>query len=99
MHLQVIQILDLDNPDLLESLVGLTWKGTLNDANQNNSFIICQKKDIDDKLKWSYSKVRDGIYVMTGGSAHRNMHVLKQIIEAYKVPKDEFYLSVKVKEI
>ena len=96
--LQVIQILDQDNPDLLESLVGLTWKGTLNDANQNNSFIICQKKDIDDKLKWSYSKVRDGIYVMTGGSAHRNMHVLKQIIEAYKVPKDEFYLSVKVKE-
>ena len=96
--IKLINILDQDSPERLTKLVGLNWKGTYEKPNPNNSLIICDKQDIDEKIKWHYAEVRDGIYVMVGGSATTIMHVLKVLIDAYNINQDDFCISVRAKK-
>lgn len=96
--LKVLQILDQDDPDRLEKLVGLTWKGTFEDSNANNNLIICHKDDIAKKGEWHYGLVKDGIYVMVGGSSDNIMHVIKQLLDAYGIDEDNFSVSVRAEE-
>ena len=85
-------------PERITKLVVLNWKGNYNKQNPNNSLIICDKQDIDEKIKWHYAEVRDGIYVMVGGSATTIMHVLKVLIDAYNINQDDFSISVRAKK-
>lgn len=96
--IKLINILDQDSPERLTKLVGLNWKGTYEKLNPNNSLIICDKQDIDEKIKWHYAEVRDGIYVIVGGSATTIMNVLKVLIDAYNINQDDFSISVKAKK-
>lgn len=95
---QVIQILDQDDPERLGKLIGLTWKNNFNKPNSNNSVVICHKEDIKPTMAWRFSEIRDGIYVMVGGSAWTIMRVLKLLIDAYQIDEKEFSISVKAKK-
>lgn len=57
--------------------------------------MICYREDIEDKMEWHYAEVRDGIYVMVGGSAATIMHVLKELIDAYNIDEKDFSISVR----
>lgn len=46
-------------------------------------------------MEWHYAEVRDGIYVMVGGSAATIMHVLKELIDAYNIDEKDFSISVR----
>ena len=93
--IKLINILDQDDPTRLEKLVGLTWKGDFGFFNSNNRLVICHKEDIDAKMEWHYAEVRDGIYVMVGGSASTIMHVLKELIDVYDIDEKDFSISVR----
>ncbi len=96
--IKLINILDQDNPSRLVKLVGLNWKGNFDSPNANNKLIICRKEDIDNKIKWHYAEVRDGVYVMVGGPAATIMHVLKELIDFYDINENDFSISVRAKK-
>lgn len=96
--IKLINILDQDDPSRLVKLVGLNWKGNFDSPNANNKLIICRKEDIDNKIKWHYAEVRDGVYVMVGGPAATIMHVLKELIDFYDINENNFSISVRAKK-
>lgn len=96
--IKLINILDQDDPSRLVKLVGLNWKGNFDSPNANNKLIICRKEDIDNKIKWHYAEVRDGVYVMVGGPAATIMHVLKELIDFYDINENDFSISVRAKK-
>ncbi|MDK8273153.1 DUF262 domain-containing protein [Lactobacillus crispatus] len=96
--IKLINILDQDDPSRLVKLVGLNWKGNFDSPNANNKLIICRKEDIDNKIKWHYAEVRDGVYVMLGGPAATIMHVLKELIDFYDINENDFSISVRAKK-
>ena len=96
--IKLINILDQDDPSRLVKLVGLNWKGNFDSPNANNKLIICRKEDIDNKIKWHYAEVRNGVYVMVGGPAATIMHVLKELIDFYDINENDFSISVRAKK-
>ncbi|WP_281491860.1 DUF262 domain-containing protein [Lactobacillus xujianguonis] len=94
---KLLNLLDQDDPEKLNDLIGLTWKNNFDEPNSNNSVVICRKDNIRPEMEWNYSEVRDGIYVMAGGAAWKIMHVIKQLLDAYGIEDSEFAISVRKK--
>lgn len=90
--IDVAQLLDQDNPQVLESVVGITISDKIDLKDPNKQLIVSGDNYSDDG---KFDNIRDDFYVLTNLSAINIMRVIKLFLKHYHVDENEFSILIK----